>query len=71
MAKSILLASCLLLAGVGMYAQAPTQTPASPPPPPPSAQEDSAATKQEIEQLKRMLAALEKRLEAQEKQQQA
>lgn len=71
MAKSLLLAFCLLLAGAGMYAQSPAQPPANPQQAPPSVTQDSAATKQEIEQLKQMLAALEKRLDAQEKERQA
>ena len=71
MAKSLLLAFCLLLAGAGMYAQSPAQPPADPQQAPPSVTQDSAATKQEIEQLKQMIAALERRLEAQEKERQA
>ena len=69
MTKSLFLALSFFLAGVGAGAQ-------SPPPDPPaanptataSAQEDAAAMRQEIEQLKQALAAVEKRLEAQETQ---
>lgn len=71
MIRSFLMAFCLLLAGAGIYAQSPTDAPATPQQAAPSAKDETAAMKQEIDQLKQTLAALEKRLEAQEKQQQA
>jgi hypothetical protein len=73
MAKSLALAICLLLAGMGVWAQSPdTGAPQNNPTDTKAQKEkdDAAAMRQEIEQLKQTLAALEKRLEAQEKQQQ-
>ena len=72
MAKSLILTICLLLAGVSGWAQSPaTEAPASNPPTTAPAKDDATAVRQEIEQLKKTLAELEKRLETQEKQRQA
>ena len=63
MAKSLILTICLLLAGVSGWAQSPaTETPAGNPPTTAPARGDAAAVRQEIEQLKKTLAELEKRL---------
>jgi hypothetical protein len=74
MAKFLILTIYLLLAGATAWAQ----TPAPPPPgstpstaAPAPAKDDAAAVRQEIEELKKTLAALGKRLEAQEQQRQA
>jgi len=69
MAKSLILTICVLLAGVAAWAQSPaTETPANNPTATTPAKDDAAAMRQEIEQLKQTLAALETRLEVQEKQ---
>jgi hypothetical protein len=71
MSKYLVLTLCLFLVVTAAWPQAPgTATPAPAPAKASPPTDDSAAMRQEIEQLKQMLATLEKRLEAQEKQQQ-
>ncbi len=71
MGKYFILTLCLLLTGVTAWAQSPAaETPAANATPTTFAVDDAAAVRQEIDQLKLTIAALEKRLEAQEKQKQ-
>src|SRR5260370_18047298 len=69
MARSLILRSWVCVGGVAGWETSPgTETPANNPTATTPAKDDAAAMRQEIEQLKQTLAALETRLEVQEKQ---